>query len=75
MKGINAKIAELSEERHRLWTQGAKDSVRIAHLTSALADLYEQKRIALAAAGAPSDPLEIVRRARIESELEKLMSS
>lgn len=73
--GVAEEIDRLSRRREVLWAGEvtAESSREIDRITARLADLYEQKRMdAVQASGARR--AEIVRRARVESELERLMS-
>ena len=71
---IIAEIERLSRSRQALWFEATPGcGFEVDRLSSRLADLYEQKRHEVAqATGARRS--EIVRRARVESELERLMS-
>lgn len=71
---IAAEIEKLASRRQAIWfgdAVGAPTEVR--SLTAKLADLFEERRIE-DARGRTGDRTEIARRARIETELERLMS-
>jgi hypothetical protein len=69
---VEDEIERLSARRHALWAEDRDVSLEVLALTAKLTDLYEAKRISDAKdrAGARE---KITRRARIETELEKLM--
>lgn len=67
----SSQIENVSRERQEAWRSG--DAVSVARLTRKLADLYEDRRIERARRSRGSHE-EIVRKARIEVELERLMS-
>lgn len=71
MKSVTESIHEKSRQRQANWAGGITQETQ--HLTQHLDDLYAEKRQQLAQArhGRRED---IVKRARIESELERLMS-
>ena len=66
-------IERLVAERKEHWTSGCSEPGAVAALTKKIDDLYEQRRIERASIGAGSREA-IVRRARIEVELERMMS-
>lgn len=67
------EIDRLSRRRQELRLGGEAEDLReVDRITSRLADLYEQKRHE--AAQSFGSRAEIVRRARVESELERLMA-
>lgn len=72
---VDVEIARLSERRSALWAgDGEGYSGEAAKIASQLEELYERKRTAKATEG-HRPRQEIVRRARVESELERLMTS
>jgi hypothetical protein len=72
---VDAEIARLSERRSALWSGAVEGfSGEAAKIAKQLEDLYERKRTAKATEG-HRPRQEIVRRARVESELERLMTT
>ena len=71
--GVDSEIQSLSRERHQLWCAGAKESTRIARITSMLYDLYEQKRIERAKRP-HGNPAGSIRRSSVTRAYERLMS-
>ena len=69
------EIERLSRRRQGLWLSVAPSdgSHEVKRIASRLADLYEQKRHE-AAQSTSVRRTEIVKRARVESELERMMS-
>lgn len=74
MQDVSAEIERLTAERQALWCAGGDHGTEIARISSRLADLYEQKRQQAAQAASGRKRSEIVLRARVESELERLMT-
>lgn len=69
------EIEALSRQRQRIWFSCEPyRGVEVERITSRLAGLYEQKRHERAQTRARASRSDIVRRARVESELERLMS-
>jgi len=68
------QINELSRKRHDIWNSGDEDPVEVERITKRLVDLFEEKRSELAKFRGQASRVDIIRRARIESELERLMS-
>lgn len=69
------EIEHLSRRRQTIWFEGPGDGGgggEVLRLTGRLADLYEQKRHEVAQMTAVKRT-EVVRRARVESELERLV--
>jgi hypothetical protein len=68
------KIEVLTARRHAIWS-GAPEKVvgEAVNIGKQLADLYEQRRHERVRAESGRTRTEIVRRARVESELERLM--
>jgi hypothetical protein len=69
---VDALIDQVTEERQRLWREGGRGE-KVDELTRKLQDLYDLRRRSKAEL-LNGNPVEIIRRARIESELERLMS-
>jgi hypothetical protein len=67
---LDAEITALSRRRQDLWSEGGQ-AIEVAKLTRRLADLYELKRQSHATT---TDRAEVIKRARVESELERLIS-
>ena len=73
MNSLSNQIEQASRERSEAWSSG--DAVVVARLTAKLADLYEERRIERARlSGSLRNRSDVMRRARIETELERLMS-
>lgn len=72
LRDLIAEIERLSERRQELWTTGEK-SEEVEKITSKLNELYEERRITSARERA-GDRAEITRRAKVETELERLMT-
>lgn len=73
MRDISAEIHEVSQQRQACWANGA-DPIETGRLARKLADLYEEKRILHAQERTGKTKSEIIRQARVESELERLIS-
>jgi hypothetical protein len=73
MRGIEAKIERAARRRQATWAAGC-DPVEIAARTRELDELYSQLRVERARRDY-GDRLVIVKRARVERELERLMES
>ena len=73
MTDYTKQIEQLSEERQRLWHEGGQPEA-VAAITKRINDAYEARRIERATARF-GDATTIIKRARIETELERLMSS
>jgi hypothetical protein len=74
-QAISSQIEELAVRRQAIWFgQSVEDGYMVRTLTSQLHDLYEERRIN-DARKRTGDRTEITRQARIETELERLMSS
>lgn len=72
---VGEEIEALSRKRQAIWFSGEPyRGGDVDRLSSRLTGLYEQKRHELAQRGARASRADIVRRARVESELERLMS-
>jgi hypothetical protein len=69
---VDALIDQLTAERQRLWSEGGRGE-EIDIITKKLADLYDLRRRSRTEL-LHGNPVEIIRRARIESELERLMA-
>lgn len=67
------EIQKLAEERQHLVATGG-DPTEVARLTRKLEYLYEEKRSVAAHARDGRSRTEIVRQARVESELERLIT-
>jgi len=67
---FNDDIQRLSAERQRLWKEGGD----VSRVTKSLTEAYAARRTERAR-DQHGDPGTIIKRARIESELERLMSS
>lgn len=67
---MDTEIEHFSMRRQQAWASGNTDEV--ARITSRLADLYEERRRQRAQDGY-RDRAEIIRRARVESELERMI--
>ena len=67
------EIERLSRRRQALWAGGEPDSgAEVSRIAARLADIYEQKRHDQARTSSVRR-VEIVRRARVEWELERLV--
>lgn len=66
-------IEALSRRRQELWATG-ENPAEVASITKKLEALYEDRRITEAQSTAGRSRKEIVKQARIESELERLSS-
>jgi len=71
---IDEEIAAVSERRAQLWRDRGSDPAEVDRCTQLLKDLYAQRRDERAHSERGLDTLLILRRARIEAELERLMS-
>lgn len=71
---VDAEIHRLSDRRQAVWFGSLGETAEVARIAVRLADLYERKRFERAQAETGTRRAEIVRRARVESELERLMS-
>lgn len=69
--GVDEEIEFLTELRRRIWAGEAEG--RPEDITEKLAELFDQRRRARAEQ-LHGNPSEIIRRARIEAELERMMS-
>jgi hypothetical protein len=71
---IDAEIHRLSARRQEIWGGSPDTPGEAQRLAKQLADLYEERRFtqARSVVGSSSN-VEIVRRARVESELERLI--
>jgi hypothetical protein len=74
VKDVQAQIDELSRRRQDLWAGDGDDAAEVGRIGRRLADLYEAKRISSAQDTGGRSRAEIVRQARVESELERLIS-
>lgn len=68
------RIHELSERRSALWAAGVPDPAELVRVTAELEAAYETKRLARAQ-GKGGTNRQIAKRARIELELEQLMTA
>lgn len=68
------EIDRLAERRQEIWCSGDGEAAEVVRITARLSDLYDQKRHERTAAFTGARRTEIVRQARVESELERLMS-
>ena len=71
MATVDQQIEDLSRRRQELWATGGGDPGEVEKLSAQLAALYEERRLDRRETKATRD--EVVRRARIESELERLI--
>ena len=68
---VEEQIEQLSVERQQLWREGDPTG-RAKEIAKRLTDLYEEKRIEATRQRGVAPTAEIVKRARIEAELERL---
>lgn len=71
---VQAEINRLAERRQEIWSEGYGEGTEVARITARLADLYDQKRHETSQTATGARRADIVRQARVESELERLMS-
>lgn len=73
---LAAEIDRLSRRRHELWAQGGgPDPHEVGRISARLHEAYEELRLARAAEEVGGRKrADIVRQARVESELERLMT-
>lgn len=69
LRDVQRKIDRATDARARAWRD--RDPVEAARLTARIEELYADLRLARARAQ-NGDPSNIVRRARVEREIEKL---
>jgi len=71
---MDQRIHELSKRRQQIWCEGGMRPADVQRITAELADLFHDRRVERAqeAHGSRKD---IIRHARIEHELEKLMTT
>lgn len=75
MTTIADQIHDLSRRRTAIWCGGVENPVEVDRITKQLADLYDIKRSEIAQRRGYGTRADIVRRARIESEIERLIST
>lgn len=68
------EIEELSARRQEIWSQGGGEEGEIDRITARLADLHEGRRIGRAKEQSGKGRSEIVRSAKLDAELERLMT-
>lgn len=68
------RIHELAKRRQEIWAGAASEPGEVKRLTTELEELYRERRAAATQAAVGRTRSEIVRRARVESELERLIS-
>jgi len=73
-KSTAQQIEEAARTRQRAWLQRPADAVEAAHQTRLLDDLFEERRMERARSRY-GDRDQIVRRARVEVELERLVGA
>ena len=71
---VSAEIESLSVRRQEIWC-GGEGGPEVVSITRKLAELFEQRRHQRAKAATGPRRDEIVRQARVESELERLISA
>lgn len=74
VESVDLEIGKLAEERQQLWSNGENSSGRAVQIGRQIADLYEEKRMLIAHQRAGKSRSDIIRNARVESELERLSS-
>ena len=72
MFDVDTRIHEVTQKRQDAWSHGG-DPAEVSRLSQELDFLYEERRIQRASIHGSRS--EIVRRARIEVELERMMST
>ena len=75
MKTTTDQINECSSQRQAIWQSGEENPAEVERLTKRLVDLFEEKRSDLAKFRGQTSRSDIIRRARIESEIERLIST
>lgn len=70
---LDAQIAQVSARRQEIWAGAPSEPGEVTRLSKQLEDLYEARRMSLAQNPTVSRA-DVIRRARVESELERLIS-
>ena len=73
-EAISAEIERVAQRRHAAWRGEFGDGFEVPRLTAQLHDLYEERRIEDARKRS-GNRSEIARRAKVETELERLMTN
>ena len=74
MTSIERRIHELSQRRQEIWAGAASEPGEVQRIAKELEELYRERRAAKTHAEIGRTRGEIVRRARVESELERLIN-
>lgn len=73
MTDADAEIHRLSARRQEIWRGASDEPGEAQRIAKQLADLYEERRFTQARSVGSRSNTEIVRQARVESELERLI--
>ena len=74
MRDIGEEIEELTRRRQAILSKGGGEPGEVERIGRLIAALYEERRAARARDSSGISRDEIVRRARLEGEIERLMS-
>ena len=71
---VDESIHELSQRRQEIWSGAPAEPGEAARITAELEELYRERRAEKTFTAIGRSRAEIVRRSRVESELERLIS-
>ncbi len=74
MQTVDERIHELSQRRQEIWSGATPDPGEIERISKELQELYRDRRAGKTREEVGISRAEIVKRARVESELERLIS-
>ena len=74
MSKIDDRIHAVSRKRQEIWAGAPSEPGEVERLSKELTDLYRERRASKTRAEVGVTRDEIVKRARVESELERLIS-
>jgi urease gamma subunit len=74
VQSVDQRIHELSARRQEIWSGAKPEPGEVERITKELNELYRERRAGKTVAEMGASRAEIVKRARVESELERLIS-